>query len=119
MPLESAATDMWSAPTAERLQAPYIWSRATGLVTLPGGFFTLYPLAVNSSGSSSDSKIAPRRAVLWNQQHQRIYLDQLDIADRGGWVGFEYGRTISDDGVITGVGRFTTTSGASNRTTSH
>ena len=93
--------------------APYIWSRATGLVTLPGGLFTLYPLAVNSSGVVVGfDDLAPRRAVLWNQQHQRIYLDQLDIAGRGGWVGFEYGRTISDDGVITGVGRFTTTSGA-------
>jgi len=80
---------------------PYIWSRATGRVTLQG-IDTLYPLAVNSSGLvvGFDAQGAPTRAVLWNQQRERVYLDELDIAGRAAWSGFDQARTIGDGGTI-------------------
>ena len=94
---------------------PYYWSNRTNLVYLqaPPPVSLYFPLAVNASTIvvGVDTNIEPHRAILWNKDGQLLYLDDLDIAGGGPWVRFEHARTISDDGVITGVGRFTTTSG--------
>jgi hypothetical protein len=94
-------------------QTPYIWSRATGRVVLQGGIDNLYPLAVNTSALvvGFDSGTSPQRAVLWNQERERIYLDELPITGKGPWTGFEQARTISDAGSITGIGRFISSGG--------
>jgi hypothetical protein len=91
---------------------PYVWSQTTGRVTLEG-FDTLYPLAVNSSAIvvGFDAATAVPRAVMWNENRARVYLDELDIAGGASWLGFEHARTISDAGIITGIGRLMTSTG--------
>jgi hypothetical protein len=94
---------------------PYYWSNTTNLVYLqaPPPVSLYFPLAVNASTIvvGVDTNVEPHRAILWNKDGQLIYLDDLEIEGRGPWVGFEHARTISDDGVITGIGRFTTSGG--------
>jgi hypothetical protein len=95
--------------------SPFVWSKSTGQVSLQSGFSaTLYALAVNDSGTvvGINASQHPPRAVIWAPNRPPVFLNDLAIAGRGPWVGFEQARTISNSGVITGIGRFTTASGA-------
>jgi hypothetical protein len=89
------------------------WSRATGTSPLGGNVDYSYPLAVNASGVvvGQDVEAGSYRAVMWDNQYEPIHLDDLAIEGENRWV-FESAQSISNDGVITGVGRYVTDAGA-------
>jgi hypothetical protein len=93
---------------------PYRWSRS-GRYEALAGVDTYYPLAVNASGVVVGTQLfGTFRAVVWYAPRPAAatYIDDLSIEGRDGWNTFNQALSISDDGIITGIGRFVTSTGA-------
>jgi hypothetical protein len=90
---------------------PFVWSRSAGYRALCCAD-TYFPLGVNASGVVVGFRFfGGFRAVIWNNLATATYIDDLEISGGGPWERFDWARTISDDGTISGVGQLRTSSG--------
>jgi hypothetical protein len=89
----------------------YRWSRSTGYLPLDYSDLS-YALSVNAAGLVVGQQLyGAYRALMWNNSTAPIYLDDLNISGKSSWV-FQSAYSITDDGVIAGVGLVTTSGGA-------